>query len=125
MLINHRVSRHLGLLAHTSFNVAALTVDAVQRACQLVGPACIVGQQAFNAQGHVAQAPGSIDARSQRKAEIKGGGDVGFAARCCEQAGQPRLQVTRADALEALCYQAAVVGIQLHDIGHCAQCNEW
>ena len=53
----------------------ALAVDAVQRARQFIGAAGVVGQQAFDAQRHVAQTASGVDAWAQCKAEIKAGGD--------------------------------------------------
>ena len=67
------------LLAHTAFDLAAFAVDAVQGLGQLVRARGVVGQQAFNAQRHVRQAPGRVNARPQRKAEIERGRNRGIA----------------------------------------------
>ena len=42
-----------GLLAHIAFNVATFLVDRIELPGQLIRSCCIVGGQAFNAQGHV------------------------------------------------------------------------
>ena len=52
-VIKQRLGNFHGLLAHVAFNVATLTVDGIQLPCQFLGSGRIVGDQAFNAQGHV------------------------------------------------------------------------
>ena len=63
-----------GLVAHVALDLAPLAVDAVQRLRQFGGTAGVVGQQALNAQGHVRQAAGGVEARAECKAEVEGGG---------------------------------------------------
>ena len=79
------------LFAHVAFNVTALAVDAVQRFGQFIGAGRVVGQQAFNAQGHVGQTACRVDAWAQGKAKIEGGGGFGTAARCYKKSSYPRL----------------------------------
>ena len=56
----------------------------------------VVGQQAFDAQRHVGQAPGGVDARAQRKAEVEGGGArAASRAGRREQRGHARLHARR------------------------------
>ena len=59
----------------------------------------VVGQQAFDAQRHVGQPAGGVDARAQREAEVEGGGRLRLAAGGGEQAGQAAGQRAGADAL--------------------------
>ena len=62
----------LGFLLHALFDVAPFSVHRVelfgqrQRACE------VVGDQAFDADGHVREAPGGIEARPDREAEVEG-----------------------------------------------------
>ena len=123
-----RVQKFFGqlvsLFAHIAFNFAAFAVDGVQLAGQLVGTGGVVGQQAFNAQSHVGQAARSIQARAHGKSKIKGGGHSSFAACHRKQAGQTCRKCARANPLEALRYQSAVVGIELDHIGHGAQSHQ-
>ena len=109
------------LLAHAALDVAALAVDRVQRARQLVAARRVVGQQAFDAQRHVRQPAGGVDARAEREAEVERGGDLRVARRRREQAGQPAGQGAGADALQALGDQPPVVGVELDHVGHGAQ----
>ena len=54
-----------GLLAHVTLNHAAFAVDAIEHFGQLIGASRVVGEQTFDAQGHVAQAARSVDARAK------------------------------------------------------------
>ncbi len=76
MALGHAQQR---LLAHGGFDLASLAVDAIQRARQLVRALRVVGDQAFDAQPHVAQTPGGVEARRQRKTQVEGGGACGAA----------------------------------------------
>ena len=109
------------LLAHMAFDVAAFAVDLVELLGQLQRPCGLVGEQAFDAQGHVRQTAGGIDARAQREAKVHAAGLRRLAFGHLEQRRQARRHVTGADALKALGHQPAVVRIQTHHIGHCAQ----
>ena len=80
--VEQRLGNGKRLLAHVAFNVAALAVDAIQHFGQLVAARGVVGEQAFNAQRHVRQAPGGVDAGPQGKAKVKRGGCGGLATRC-------------------------------------------
>ena len=109
------------LFAHAVLHRPPLTVDRIERLRQFRGPLGVVGAQALDAQGHVGQPTGGVDARAQRKTEVLCGGLRGVASGHMEQGLQAGLQPAAADALEALCDQATVVGIELHHIGHSAQ----
>ena len=91
---------------------------------QFVRAAGVVGQQAFDAQRHVRQAPGGVDARAQGKAEVEGGGSIRLARSGGEQRGHARRQGAGTHALEALRDEAAVVGVELHHVGHGAQSDQ-
>ena len=62
------------LLAHAAFDLAPLAVDGVELARQFIGARGVVAQQQLDAQRHVGQPPGGVDARAQGKAEVKGRG---------------------------------------------------
>ena len=101
---------------------------SISRRSRLMASSCarvrrragVVGQQAFDAQRHVGQAPGGVDARPQRKAEVEGGGLGGRPAggENRRQAGGIAPARMRASALRD---QAAVVGVERHHVGHGAQ----
>ena len=113
-----------GHLAHVALDHAALAVDRVQLFGQFVGAACVVGQQAFDAQGHVGQAARCIDARAQCKAKVKRRGLGGFAAGGPHQRRHARGQGACAHPAQALGHQSAVVGVELDHIGHGAQSDQ-
>ena len=110
-----------GLLAHIALQVLALAVDAVQRLGQFQRLAKVVGQQAFDADGHVRQAPRRIDARPQGKAKILRAGLLPSFARRLVQRPHPGGHVAFANAQQPLIDQAAVVRVQPHHVGHRAQ----
>ena len=87
------------LVAHTAFNVAPLAVDAVERARQCVGVAGVVGQQAFDANRHIGQTPGGVDAWPQGKAKVKRRRHRRFAPSDVEQRRHAGGHRARADAL--------------------------
>jgi hypothetical protein len=116
-----RLGQQQRLVAHAALDVAPLAVDAVEHARQLFGAARVVGQQALDAQRHVGQPAGRVDARAQGKAEVEGGGHRRRAARGLEERGHARGHGAGADAAQALRHQAAVVGVELHHVGHGAE----
>ena len=81
----------------------------------------VVGEQAFDAQRHVRQAAGGVDARAEREAEVEAGGARRIAAGDREQRRHAGLHAPGADALQALRHQAAVVGVEPDHVGHRAQ----
>ena len=120
--VEQRLGDQQRLLAHVALDLAPLAVDAVQRARQFVGARRVVGQQAFDAQRHVGQPAGRVDARAQREAEVEGGGRL----RPCAPAAVNRLARPQGSAparmrLQALRHQAAVVGVELDHVGHRAE----
>ena len=63
-VIKQRLCNLHGLLAHVAFNVTAFFVDAVELFGQGIGMGRVVCAQALNAQRHVGQAAGGVDARA-------------------------------------------------------------
>ncbi len=117
----HGLGNAQRLIAHAALDALPFAVDAVQSLCQFERARRLIAEQAFDADRHVAQPTRGIDARRQRKTEIQGRGHGGAPTRHFEQSRHARRQGARADAPEALCDQAAVVGVQLHHVGHRAQ----
>jgi hypothetical protein len=87
-LLEQRLGQQQRLLTHVALDLAALAVDAVQRARQFPGARRVVGEQAFDAQRHVRQPARRVDAGPEREGEVEGGGERRRAARHREQAGQ-------------------------------------
>ena len=114
--------QRLGLLAHAGLDVAPLAVDRVEQLRQLGGARRVVGEQALDAERHVGQAAGGVDARPEREAEVERAG-TRRASRAGggEQRGDAGLHAAGADALQALRDQAAVVGVEPDHVGHRAE----
>ena len=108
----------LGLLAHAGLDVAPLTVDRVELPGQFGGARRVVGQQAFDAQGHVRQAPGRVQARPERKAEVEAAGALRIARRRGEEGCHARLHAALAHPPQPERDQATVVRVQAHHVGH-------
>ncbi|MNU84249.1 hypothetical protein D3C71_739620 [compost metagenome] len=114
----HRGQR---LFAHLGFDRAAFAVDVVELAGHFQRLRFVVGGQAGDAQAHVGQPAGGVDARTQGKAQVEAVGAARLAAGDGEQRAQARLQAAAAHALQALRDEQAVVGVQLDHVGHRAQ----
>ena len=113
--------QRLGLLVHAGLQIAPLAVDGVERGGQFVGARRIVGEQALDAQRHVGQPAGGVDARPDREAEVFGAAQRGVAPGGRQQRRHAGLHAAAADALQALRHQPAVVGVELDHVGHGAQ----
>ena len=82
----------------------------------------VVGQQAFDAQRHVGQPAGGVDARARAQSRSRRWWPLAaLRAGHAEQRRHARRQGAGAHALEALRHQAAVVGVELDHVGHGAQ----
>ena len=91
---------------------------------QFAGVNGIVGEQAFNADGHVFQATGGIEARRDGEADVSGGQPGSFTPGNLDQGAQAGAALPRAQPTQARCHQGAIVEIQRHQIGHGAHCNK-
>ena len=78
VFVEHGFGQFQGLFAHLAFDGFALAVDAVERAREFVGALCIVGDQAFDAQGHIGQASGCIEAWAESETHVETGGARGL-----------------------------------------------
>lgn len=77
----------------------------------------ILGQQQFDAQCHVFQPPGGVQARPQREADVAGGQPARIAAAGLDQGAQPDAALAGAQAAQAGGDQSAVVVVQRNQIG--------
>ena len=117
----HRVEQHLGLPPHVGLDLAPLAVDGVELLRQFGGAQRVVGGQAFDAQRHVREAAGGVDARPQCKAEVEARGACRHPPGRREQCRHASLHAPGAHPLQALRHQAAVVAVQPHHVGYRAQ----
>ncbi len=70
-VVEQRLGQQQGLVAHAAFDVAPLAVDAVEHAREFVGAAGVVGQQAFDAERHVGEPAGRVDARARARSRSR------------------------------------------------------
>jgi len=119
--IDHRGHR---LLQHAAFDRAPLAVERIQLLRAVGRARRVVGDQAFDAKAHVREASRGIEARAHDEAEVERGGLARIASRDLHERHQPRLALARAQPLEAVADQDAVVGVELHHIGHRAKRDE-
>jgi len=106
---------------HALLDGFAVLVHLVQLRSHFPRRVGVIGKQAFDAQAHVVQAPGSVQARPEDKTQV-GGGDfrvvtLGHLQNCLE----PRPRTPGTNALKPLMNEDAVVGIQRHHVRHAAQ----
>ena len=88
-----------GGLLHGAFNIAPRAVVLFQRAGKVERGGSVIGEQTFNAQTHVVQPPGGVQARGGGKAQVKGGGALWRACGDGKERAQARLHPPCADAL--------------------------
>ncbi len=74
------VQRGARLVQHLAFDPAPLAVQAVQLLRAVGGARLVVGEQAFDAEAHVGQAPRGVQARAEDEAEVEAGRVAGRAA---------------------------------------------
>ena len=112
------------LFLHAGFDLAALAVERVELLGDLQGAAGVFGEQAFDAEAHVGEAAGGIQARAEDEAEVHRRRLFRVAAGGLEQRGEAGLQLAGAHALQALADQDAVVAVELDDVGDGAERDE-
>ena len=110
-----------GMFAHAAFGVAPLAVDGVELLCERCGMGRVVAEQEFDAEPHIGQPSGGVDARPQGKAQIERGSGLYRTPGHGKQGGHACRLLAAPDALQALRHQAPVVGVEPHHIGHGAQ----
>ena len=108
-------------LAHAGLERAPLAVDRVEHRRELVRARGVVGEQAFDAERHVGEPPGGVQARPDREAEVGRARLARIAPGDREQRRDARLHAAGADPLQALRDQAAVVAVEADDVGDGAE----
>ena len=106
---------------HALLDFLAHLVQAVEFAGDFLRFFQAAGQQAGDADRHIVEPAGGIDARRQRKAHIERLGFGRIAAGDFKQRAHAVAHQAAADALEPLRHHDAVVMVQRHHVGHRAQ----
>ena len=109
--------RRLRFVHHLLLHAAAFGVDAVEHARHLIGLAGVVGQQARDAERHVLQPSRGVQARGDRKADVRGRESCRVTPRHAHQRLQARTGLACAQATQARADEGAVVGVQRDEIG--------
>ncbi len=109
---------------HVGFDVAPFAVDCIKLLGNRPGAAFVVGGQAFDAERHVGQAAGRIQAWTKCKAQIERRCASCFTTRGAKQCRDARLHAAGAHAFQALRDQYAIVGVELDDVGYGAESHE-
>jgi hypothetical protein len=110
-----------GLRLHARFDLAALAVECVELLRDVHRASRVVGDQAFDAQRHVGQAAGGVEARADHEAEVEGAAPAPGRVRRREQGAQAGRQRPWRDALQALADEDAVVAVEFDDVGDGAE----
>jgi hypothetical protein len=103
---------HGAFFLHAGLDAAAFAVELVELWAMLMARAHVVGDQAFDAQRHVGQAAGGVEARAEGEAQVEGGGPGGVAAGGGKQGADAGLHAVGAHALQALGDEDAVVAVE-------------
>ena len=112
------------LLLHFLFNRAALAIETIELARYLGGSLRFLGQQALDAEGHVFQPAGGVQARRHTKTKVAGGEPSGCAAGHAQQRVDADAGAAVIDARQTLRHQNPVVVIQRHEVRHGAKGHE-
>ncbi len=112
------------LLEHAAFDLAPLAVQPVELARAVGGARLVVGDQAFDAEAHVGEPAGGIEARPGDEAEVEARGFGHVASSGAQQRGEAGLRLCGANAMQALRHEIAVVRIQRHHVGDGAKRHE-
>ncbi len=122
--VDRRLERRERLVLHRGLDIAALVVQAIELRREPLRGRRIVGDEAGDADGHVREPAGGIDARTGDEAEIVGRRTSRIAARRGEERRNPGLHAPGADASQALLDQDAIDPIESNDVGDGAERNE-
>ncbi len=109
---------------HVALDVAPLAVQLVQLPRQLQRAFEAFRGEALDADRHVGQAPGRVDARTDCEAEIHRARRAGVLARHLEQRRHAGMQAPVADPLQPLGDEDAVVAVEAHHVGDSAEGDE-
>ena len=117
----HGGKQVLSLGFHVFFDAAAFAVEVVQFPGEAQGFVAAVGEQAGDADTHIVQPAGGVQARANHEAEVRSA-DFGVVAASHFQQGQDaRSGFAFADAADALLYKNPVVVVQRYYVCHGTQ----
>ena len=84
----------------------------------------VVGHEALDAERHVGEPPCGVETRPQHEPQVVGRRAGGIAAGRLKERRDTGLHAARADALQALLHEHAIVCVELDDVRHGAQRDE-
>ncbi len=124
-----RIQHHLGngllgIVGHQLLHRAALGIDFFQRAGDLARLAPVFAEQQFDAQRHVFEPAGRVQPRPQRKPDIAGAQSRHITAAGIDQGAQPDAALALAQTTQASRHQRTIIGVQRHQIGDGADCDQ-
>ena len=109
------------LLQHLGLDVAPLAVQPVELLRAVRCARLVVGDQALDAEAHVGEAPGGVEARPGDEAEVEARGLGERPAGGAQQRRDAGRAAPGAQALQALRDQVAVVRVERHHVGDGAE----
>jgi hypothetical protein len=112
------------LFLHAGLDLLALAVERVELLRDVERARFVVGDQRFDAERHVREASGGVEARADHEAEVHAAGLGRIAAGGAEEGANARRQLALAHALQALIDEDAVVAVELDHVGDGAERDE-
>jgi hypothetical protein len=109
------------LFLHARFDLAPLAIERVELLRDVHRPSLVVGDQAFDAQRHVGQAAGGVEARADHETEVDARRLRRVASGGAKNGAQAGRQPALPDALQALADEHAVVVVEFDDVGDGAE----
>ncbi len=106
------------------FDVAALAIEPVELGGERRRRRLGVGEEAADAERHVGEAPGGVEARTGDEAQVVARRPPRIAAADGQQRRDAGLRAAGADAREPLRDQRPVDPVEAHDVGHGAERDE-
>src|SRR5712691_4530918 len=114
----------LGLEPHVRLDRAPLVVELIELPRYVQGAPAVRSDETLDPEAHVGKAPGGVEPRREQESQIEGAGARRIAAGDGEERAHAFLRSARADALEPLSDQHAVVEIERYDVGDRAEREE-
>ena len=115
------LQRLQSLLQHRRLDLAPLAVQPVELLRAVGRARLVVGDQALDAEAHVGEPAGGVEARPGDEAEVEARRLGERAPGGAQQRRDARRAAPGAQALQALRHQVAVVGVERHDVGDGAE----
>ena len=116
--------QRLGVLRHHLLDATPHDVQLVKAGGQGAGFGQVGSQQALDADAHVLQAAGGVQARRQGEPQVRGAQARRRTPSHFHECGQARPRPAAAHSAQAVVCQDAVVAVQRHDVGDGAQGDE-